>query len=55
MVEKVADEAIGVALMEGKGGVGTGAKDAGGEIVGEGGDIGFVGGGELNEAGEVGR
>lgn len=29
-------------------------EDAGGEVVGEGGDEGFVGGGELDEAGEVG-
>lgn len=43
-----------MALVHGEGGFGAGAEDAGGEGLGEGGDVGFVGGGEVDEAGEVG-
>lgn len=52
--EEVADEAVGVALVLGKGGFDARAEDAVGEIVGEGGDKGLISRGKLNEPGEVG-
>jgi len=52
--EEVADEAVGMAFVHCEWGVVARAEDARGEVVGEGYDEGFVGGGEFYKAGEVG-
>ena len=54
MIEEVAYEAVGVTLVHGERGFGTGTKDTGCEGLGEGGNVGFVCRGKLDEAGEVG-
>lgn len=54
MLEQVAEEAVGVAFVHRQGGFRAGTEDAGGQGLGEGGDVGFVCGGEVDEAGEVG-
>lgn len=55
MVEEIADEPVGVAVFEGKGVFGTRTEDARCEGMGEAGDVFFVGGGEIDEASEMGR
>ena len=52
--EEVANQAVGVAFVHGEVGVEARAEDAGCEVVSEGGDEVFVGGGEFDEAGEMG-
>lgn len=53
VVEQVADEAVGVALVQGEGVFGAGAQDAGGEGLREVGDEGLVRGGQVDQAREV--
>ena len=55
VVEEIAHQAIGVALMHGEGVFDAGTQDAGREGLREGGDEGFVRGGKFDEAGEVRR
>lgn len=54
VVEEVADQPIAVPFVRCQATFDARAEDTKGEVVGEGGDEGFVGGGKLDEAGEVG-
>jgi len=53
VVEEIADQAVAVTFVHRQAAFDARAEDAGGEVVGEGGDVCFVGGGELDEAGKV--
>ena len=51
--EEVANKAVSVAFVHGEVSVESWAEDAGCEVVGEGDDEVFVGGGEFDETGEM--
>lgn len=54
VVEEIADQTVGMAVVEGEGVFRAGAEDTGGEGVREVGDVVVCGGGEVDETGEVG-
>jgi len=51
--EEIADEAVGMAFVHCEWGVIARAEDARGDVVGEGYNEGFVGGGKFYQAGEM--